>query len=270
MEKLIEEILDMLTTVPWWVSVILSGIVYLLVAFVLPMWESDNLFLQAIIKGVPPFAPYVALIFLLPAPVSIFKRWQKRRLLDRQKGIESIRELSWKQFEELVGEAYRRQGYRVQENHQPGPDGGVDLRLRKDGQQHIVQCKRWKTQKVGVRVVREMYGIMVAECAASVIVISSGYFTQEAKNFANSKPIDLVDGAQLTILVGQVQSTPNIAPPVQVSPPPIIEPPTDIESCPKCGGDLILRTAKRGPNPGSQFYGCSSYPKCRYTRTYGS
>ena len=34
--------------------------------------------------------------------------------------------------------------------------------------------------------------------------------------------------------------------------------------CPKCGGNLILRTAKRGQNAGKQFYGCEGYPKCRY------
>lgn len=36
--------------------------------------------------------------------------------------------------------------------------------------------------------------------------------------------------------------------------------------CPWCGGDLVLRTAKHGPTAGSQFYGCSNYPECRYTR----
>lgn len=34
--------------------------------------------------------------------------------------------------------------------------------------------------------------------------------------------------------------------------------------CPRCGCDLILRTAKRGANSGKQFYGCSAFPKCRY------
>ncbi len=34
--------------------------------------------------------------------------------------------------------------------------------------------------------------------------------------------------------------------------------------CPRCGGQLILRTAKHGDNAGNQFWGCSNYPKCRY------
>ena len=36
--------------------------------------------------------------------------------------------------------------------------------------------------------------------------------------------------------------------------------------CPKCGGQLVLRTAKQGTNVGKNFYGCSNYPKCRYIR----
>ena len=33
--------------------------------------------------------------------------------------------------------------------------------------------------------------------------------------------------------------------------------------CPKCGSDMVLRTAKRGANAGNKFWGCSAYPKCR-------
>lgn len=35
--------------------------------------------------------------------------------------------------------------------------------------------------------------------------------------------------------------------------------------CPCCGGQLVLRIPKNG---GSRFYGCSNYPKCRYTKPY--
>jgi ATP-dependent DNA helicase RecQ len=34
-------------------------------------------------------------------------------------------------------------------------------------------------------------------------------------------------------------------------------------TCPKCGSSMILRTARKGRNPGGQFYGCSRYPKCK-------
>ena len=39
--------------------------------------------------------------------------------------------------------------------------------------------------------------------------------------------------------------------------------------CPKCGGALILRTAKKGPRSGDRFWGCSTYPQCRVMQPLG-
>lgn len=43
---------------------------------------------------------------------------------------------------------------------------------------------------------------------------------------------------------------------------------TPVLKCPKCNGELVLRTAKRGENKGNSFYGCSNYPKCKYIQEY--
>jgi len=199
------------------------------------------------------------LVPLIPAPISAFNSWRKRQLVDKQTGIQSIRTLSWKEFEELVAEAYRRKGYTVIENPGRGADGGVDIRLQKNGQLHLVQCKQWQSQKVGVNVVREMFGLMTAESAASAIVICSGIFTQEAKSFAEGKAIDLVDGAQLEALIGQVRrASRETATPVRQKP--------SATLCPRCGSRMVLRTAKKGANAGGQFYGCSAFPKCRHAQ----
>lgn len=34
-------------------------------------------------------------------------------------------------------------------------------------------------------------------------------------------------------------------------------------ACPTCGGVTVLRTARGGKTPGSQFWGCSRYPECK-------
>lgn len=36
--------------------------------------------------------------------------------------------------------------------------------------------------------------------------------------------------------------------------------------CPKCGSNLVERTARKGPNAGSKFFGCENYPRCRFTK----
>ena len=35
--------------------------------------------------------------------------------------------------------------------------------------------------------------------------------------------------------------------------------------CPLCGKGLVLKTATKGANQGSQFYGCMGWPNCKYT-----
>jgi restriction endonuclease Mrr len=52
----------------------------------------------------------------------------------RSVSLDAIRELSWKQFEDVIGEFYRRKGYNVREQLGGGADGGVDLTLHKGGE----------------------------------------------------------------------------------------------------------------------------------------
>ena len=42
--------------------------------------------------------------------------------------------------------------------------------------------------------------------------------------------------------------------------------PADAPTCPRCGKPMRRRTARKGPNAGNPFWGCSRYPDCRGTR----
>ncbi|QSA20069.1 restriction endonuclease, partial [Vibrio furnissii] len=69
-------------------------------------------------------------------------------------------------------------------------DGGKDRRcvdtwLTKDGELSLVQCKHWKARKVGVQVLREMYGVMIEHQASKMIIVTSGDFTAEAIAFCS-------------------------------------------------------------------------------------
>ena len=141
-----ESILEILVLLPWWVSVIVSATVYIVMTVVIPGMVSESPLLSAAAVVPPQFAPWIALIFLLPAPISWFGRRKKRLRLDAQRDVDTIKSLSWREFEQLVAEAFRRQGYTVEENATAGADGGIDIRLVRYGQLHLVQCKQPKTQ----------------------------------------------------------------------------------------------------------------------------
>lgn len=220
-------------------------------------------------KGLAQLAPLAFFLFLLPAPISLIQSQRKRKQLDAQQDINSIRDLSWQRFEELVGEAYRRQGYWVKENDGAGPDGGIDLVISRGGQRWLVQCKQYRVQKVGVKVVREIYGLVAAEHAAGGIVITSGTFTRDAVKFADGKSLELVDGVQLARLIADVQSVPG-KPNVSVAQasvfPNVPDEVPSAPSCPVCDREMVLRMARKGKNAGKQFWGCSAFPKCRGTK----
>jgi restriction system protein len=192
------------------------------------------------------------MVLLSVAAVSAFFQFRKGRLLERQTGLDSLGELSWRQLESLVSEAFRRKGFLVLDNIEDGPDGGVDLRLRKNGQVVFVQCKHWKARSVGVKVVRELFSVMAAKGVKHGIVVTYGDFTKEAKEFAETNSITLIDGPKLTRMIASVQQSENMQ--VQAEP---------AQACPKCGSEMVLREARKGPHVGKKFWGCSKYPSCR-------
>ncbi|MCD5327962.1 restriction endonuclease [Chromobacterium piscinae] len=141
-------------------------------------------------------------LFAVLCALQAYRRQRQRALLfDRNRNLWKIKNLSWQQFELLIGEAYRRQGYTVCETGQGGADGGVDLILHKDKEMILVQCKQWQTTSVGAKIVREMFGLMHAHRASSVKIISTGRFTKQATAFAHDKPIELIGGEQLVSLL---------------------------------------------------------------------
>jgi restriction system protein len=259
---------NLLTEAPWWVSVVVAAITYVVLTHILPNVETGNPIVDMIFKSFPYAGPLFAITFLLAAPFAFFNGRRKCKLLDDQQDIDSINALSWKEFEELVAEAYRRQGFRVIENGF-GPDGGVDVKLIKGNQTTLVQCKQWRSKNVGVAVIREMFGVMTAESASKVVIICCGGFTRDAASFADNKPIELIGGTELLSIVKEIQ---NHSASNKETPKPSLEPQPQSSlnsldtACPKCGNYLVERQAKRGANVGNSFLGCSSFPKCRFTQ----
>ncbi len=195
---------------------------------------------------------------------------RQRRLLDRQQGWETIRALTWQQFEQLVAEAYRRRGYRVELVDRPAGDDGVDVVLRDDRGHWLVQCKHYKARRVGVRPVRELLGVVASEGAVGGIVVTAGSFTPDAQAFARDNAIELVDGPQLADLVQEARESAEEPATAPVEPTPAPAASADDAAtapvCPACGSPMVRRTARRGDHAGSAFWGCSTFPKCRGTR----
>lgn len=263
-----ESLVDVLLVLPWWVSGVLAVVSYLVLTYAAPAYFSGNQFTVGIGKGLSQLTPLVCGLLVCLALASFVRAHFIARKFDRQNGLDDIRSLSWRQFESIVGEAFRRRGYLAIANAADGADGGVDLVLRKDGRKFYVQCKQWKSRTVGVKPVRELFGVVSAHGAAGGIFVTSGTYTADASDFAATSGIELIDGSSLQEMIEEARSGEPFLDPTNrhARSTTTFSVGTDTPSCPGCGSPMVARTAKRGANAGSQFWGCSKCPECRGTR----
>lgn len=245
--------LEDLTQLPWQVSVILAFACYP-AALIFVGFAGDNLMLKGFSSAVLTLWPMGSFAFLFTAALSFFNRRQKTKLFKRNSSLSKIQTLTWRQFEFYAGEAFRQKGYSVIETPE-GPDGGVDLVLRKDGERTYVQCKHWKSHKVGVEKVRELLGVMAGGGADHGVFVTSGNFTTSAIRFGKQHGIKLINGRDLEYLIRVSPEENNLRPDIA----------EDAPECPYCNSLMIKRTARKGKNVGQQFWGCSRFPTCRGT-----
>lgn len=292
-----ENLLEVIATLPWWVG-IGGAVVLYVVSFVLTDMK----------VGLIPVGPAASLgaklfaaAFAIGGLFSFVRSLIKGKLFDSAKDPEKIKAMTWKEFEFLVGEYYRRKGYSVAEAGGSSPDGGIDLIAQKNGEKLVIQCKHWKAFKIDVKIARELYGVMVDAAASGAVLITSGDFTQPAIDFVRDKPVELIDGPKLVKLIAEARpgGAPSSMPAqpiksravlIPTEPPPLSKeerdrrymPPAmraELEArekvfvdahpvCPHCDKPLVLRVSGKAAGAGKRFWGCPGYPACRYTAVF--
>ena len=171
--------------------------------------------------------------------------------------VDLLRALEWHRVEILCVAYFEALGFKATATPF-GADGGVDIHLYAKGSSQcaiLVQCKAWIARDVGVKTVRELFGVMAAENVSEGVLVTTGSFTQDARAFASETKVHLIDGPDL---LKKLQSLP--AEQSQT----ILKAATDGDfttpTCPSCGIPMVRRTTKAEKN---DFWGCRNYPRCR-------
>ncbi len=157
----VNAMMSVLLATPWQVSATLlaAGLISEIV------WRNNS------IDGIFGLIPIAA------GMIALFKHAERALLLRQTAGIDDIRALSWRDFEELITQAYHKQGYSAERRGGSGPDGGVDVILRGRGEKVIVQCKCWNsTRAVSVTKVRELGGVIAENSADRAIFVTSSTY----------------------------------------------------------------------------------------------
>jgi len=231
----------------------------------------------------------------------IFKRGSGRSVQDPTSAdaiLESLRGLSAEQFEERLRVVLGEAGYAV-DFHGGEGSSEADLVLRRRGERTLLQYRHWNLPRVPYRSVRELYELMQQEGAAGCTLVTCGIFEHRAIEFAQMKPIDLINGPLLlkrmpgiisepagTDLADDIKTSfqpmpsarPQSSPPWGITahtgeeiPAPsslqdVDEEQGDGPLCPRCKGSMSMRTAGIGGAAGHQFWACDRFPGCKGTR----
>jgi len=281
--SIFEDLFGIAALLPWWVGTVLAVASYVALRHYASVdvqtdvahGRMGQMIVGQMTKALAFYGQFIVPLLLLAGAVASFVGRRKREGLFREvaddRSGRALRDLSWSDFELLVGEALRLRGFSVAETGGDGADGGVDLRLKKGGEVFLVQCKQWRAYKVSVNVVRELLGVMTSQGAAGGFVVTSGVFTADAHSFAEGQNIELIDGTALTAMIQRVRATQ----PAGVSATDVssrLEPhlPTTAlvtePACPRCGSAMAQRIGRQGSKAGRAFWGCTAFPRCRGVR----
>jgi restriction system protein len=172
-----EDLFEIAAALPWWMGIAVALLSYVVlhryavaeVPINVATAQIGQMITGQMIKSLATFGQYLVPFVLLAGSLASFIGRRKRESLVRNAAQgntgEALRNISWQDFELLVGEVFRSRGFSVAETGGNGADGGIDLKLKKDGEDFFVQCKQWRAYKVSVHVVRELCGVMAAQGA---------------------------------------------------------------------------------------------------------
>src|SRR5688500_10650923 len=171
---------------------------------------------------------------------------------------ELLKRLEWRRFEELCAAYFAALGFRG--DLAGAADGGVAINLYEQGSKSasiIVQCRPWNAHRVGIKPVRELRGAMASGKFGEGVLVTSGKFTQEARDFAGKEGVSLIDGPDLVAKIAALVPDKALALYKLATQGDFLTP-----TCPSCAIKMISRKSTAHGRP---YWGCRNYPACKQT-----
>jgi restriction system protein len=205
----------------------------------------------------PAFA-LLGAVALVSAIVPAFPVWLRRRR-HSQAGMEDVDRMPGREFEHYLGLLFERLGYSVEVTKAHG-DYGADLLVKQDGRRILVQAKRW-TKPVGIHAIQEAAAARPYYKADAALVVSNRFFTPAARQLARANQVQLWDRDTLARRIVDAGLGTKAGAAIDGGSSTVTSSAAPNPICLRCGSAMVLRGGPHG-----HFYGCSNFPRCRYTR----
>ena len=113
--------------------------------------------------------------------------------------------IEWRRFEAVCEALFAQAGFETR-SQSHGADGGVDIWLHSanaQGPVAVVQCKHWQGKAVGVKEIREFFGVMASHQLKRGTYATTSTYTADAQKFAKDNGINAMDGPALLGLIAK-------------------------------------------------------------------
>ncbi|MFP4160309.1 MAG: restriction endonuclease [Desulfobacterales bacterium] len=201
-----ENLLELLVEAPWWVSVFIAAALFVLLKFILPGVFTGQTFSGALAGGLSQAAWLIAVIVLIPAPVSAYNTWKKNRLLNGDEKSSAMAKLSRRAFAQLVEEVYSNNGYRLEPNADPVDQAEVDMIAETGKEKVLVQYRHHKSGPIKEQAVKAMIDRLKTDDAGKAHIISCSGFSSEAVELAADSRVNLIDSESLAAMISRGQT----------------------------------------------------------------
>jgi restriction system protein len=224
-------------------------------AYVLPAFGATDPALRGAALVLETAAPWAAGALLVFAPAAVYFG-RRRRPLNPIGSLDALRRLSRRDFDAVLTESFRLQGYAVE--GRAVADDSIGLLLRKPDRKILVQCRHRTDPQVGVEAVRLLHETILAEGASGGLIVSCNDFTSGARALAADKPIGLIEGrALLELLTRGRPADPKARNATVRQEPHFGLPPSQLPDCPICGSPMVPTQDGQNSGAATVLWNCS-------------
>jgi restriction system protein len=176
----------MLLRSPWWYSLLIGAAIVGLALAVLRA--------QHAIYGISLAVPFFGL-----AAIAWYRQMGQPSARKVAKTVAWIRTARARELIRALTAAYAEDAYQVS----PYKGNGADLQLEREGRLTLVSCKRVKAANTGVEPLHALVAAGEHKEASTLVFVTLGELSSDARAFANDNRIKILDGGDLTALIGR-------------------------------------------------------------------
>jgi hypothetical protein len=172
-----------LTEQPWWVSLLVTAMVFSLGALFSPL-----------------IGAAAALPFFGMTVYALYLRVRRGPTLDPATFLKALRAAPPEELRAMLSEVYGREGYEIADS------AAGDLQLKRSGYITLLRYRRWRAQSTGAAAIDDLARTMRSQQADRGIYVSAGTVNEGARKRAGESDIAVIDGTALVRLLGRTRS----------------------------------------------------------------